>query len=89
MKGKRDNLVGLKENVIIGRLIPAGTGLPMYRAVEVEAPDVISREAVAAREAYEAGQLLPVGTGSAMPGPESLTSQEPEAAADGGSESAI
>ena len=89
VKGKLDNLVGLKENVIIGRLIPAGTGLPMYRAVEVEARDVISREAIAAREAYEAGQLLPVSSGSAMPGPESLTSQEPEAAADGGSESAI
>jgi len=36
VKGKRDNLVGLKENVIIGRLIPAGTGLPRYRALEVE-----------------------------------------------------
>ena len=35
VKGKRDNLVGLKENVIIGRLIPAGTGLPRYRALEV------------------------------------------------------
>jgi len=29
--GKEDNLVGLKENVIIGRLIPAGTGLSFYR----------------------------------------------------------
>ena len=27
----RDHLVGLKENVIIGKLIPAGTGLTMYR----------------------------------------------------------
>ncbi|MDO8684228.1 MAG: DNA-directed RNA polymerase subunit beta' [Armatimonadota bacterium] len=35
VKGKRDNLVGLKENVIIGRLIPAGTGLPRYRALDV------------------------------------------------------
>ena len=35
VKGKRDNLVGLKENVIIGRLIPAGTGLPRYRGLEV------------------------------------------------------
>ena len=35
VKGKRDNLVGLKENVIIGRLIPAGTGLPRYRQLEV------------------------------------------------------
>jgi len=35
VKGKRDNLVGLKENVIIGRLIPAGTGLPRYKQVDV------------------------------------------------------
>ena len=35
VRGKKDNLVGLKENVIIGRLIPAGTGLPRYRDLEV------------------------------------------------------
>ncbi|MGE5692388.1 MAG: DNA-directed RNA polymerase subunit beta', partial [Candidatus Zixiibacteriota bacterium] len=33
--GKTDFLLGLKENVIIGRLIPAGTGLERYRAVRV------------------------------------------------------
>jgi len=33
--GKVDNLKGLKENVIMGRLIPAGTGLPKYRAHEL------------------------------------------------------
>ena len=31
VSGKRDNLVGLKENVIVGRLIPAGTGSVMNR----------------------------------------------------------
>ena len=36
-KGKIDNLHGLKENVIIGKLIPAGTGLAVYRDVEVKA----------------------------------------------------
>jgi len=35
-EGKKDKLRGLKENVIMGRLIPAGTGLPMYRNIEVE-----------------------------------------------------
>ncbi len=35
-KGKIDHLVGLKENVIIGKLIPAGTGLTTYRDVDVE-----------------------------------------------------
>ena len=34
--GKKDKLLGLKENVIIGKLIPAGTGIGQYRAVEVE-----------------------------------------------------
>ncbi len=33
VKGKIDNLIGLKENVIIGKLIPAGTGLKQYRSV--------------------------------------------------------
>ncbi len=36
IKGKVDPLIGLKENVIIGKLIPAGTGVPMYRDVDVE-----------------------------------------------------
>ncbi len=39
VRGKRDNLVGLKENVIIGRLIPAGTGLAQYRALEAVSPE--------------------------------------------------
>jgi len=33
--GKEDYLLGLKENVIMGRLIPAGTGLPLYSDAEV------------------------------------------------------
>ncbi len=37
--GRGDNLVGLKENIIIGKLIPAGTGMPRYREFEVRAPD--------------------------------------------------
>jgi DNA-directed RNA polymerase subunit beta' len=36
INGKIDRLVGLKENVIMGRLIPAGTGLPSYNRVEVK-----------------------------------------------------
>ncbi len=36
MSGRRDPLLGLKENVILGKLIPAGTGLPRYRNVAVE-----------------------------------------------------
>lgn len=36
IKGKVDPLIGLKENVILGKLIPAGTGVPMYSNVEIE-----------------------------------------------------
>ncbi len=36
MEGKSDPLMGLKENVIIGKLIPAGTGLAKYRDIKVE-----------------------------------------------------
>jgi DNA-directed RNA polymerase subunit beta' len=55
IKGKSDRLVGLKENVIIGKLIPAGTGLTTYqdtaRAMVPEAaPAVVEEEAVEAEE---------------------------------------
>jgi DNA-directed RNA polymerase subunit beta' len=36
IKGKTDNLLGLKENVIIGKLIPAGTGMKRYRDIKVD-----------------------------------------------------
>jgi DNA-directed RNA polymerase subunit beta' len=35
IEGKTDNLLGLKENVIIGKLIPAATGLKRYRAIDI------------------------------------------------------
>ncbi len=43
IKGKIDPLIGLKENVIIGKLIPAGTGMKRYRNVQLSSdiPDVI------------------------------------------------
>ncbi|MFC6356841.1 DNA-directed RNA polymerase subunit beta' [Luethyella okanaganae] len=44
MEGKSDPLVGLKENVIIGKLIPAGTGLGKYRNVTVEATEEAKAE---------------------------------------------
>ncbi|EJO5349439.1 DNA-directed RNA polymerase subunit beta' [Clostridium botulinum] len=37
IKGKVDPLLGLKENVIIGKLIPAGTGMTRYRSIEINA----------------------------------------------------
>ena len=42
IKGKVDHLVGLKENVIIGKLIPAGTGLSMYRDFKEQTDDTVT-----------------------------------------------
>jgi DNA-directed RNA polymerase subunit beta' len=49
MQGKSDPLVGLKENVIIGKLIPAGTGLQTYRDVTVEPTEEARAEHYPAR----------------------------------------
>jgi len=48
IKGKRDELLGLKENVIIGKLVPAGTGMQRYRKAEpvVETPTTTVEETV-------------------------------------------
>jgi DNA-directed RNA polymerase subunit beta' len=46
INGKVDNLRGLKENVIMGRLIPAGTGMEYYRAVKIAGEDVVEEEPV-------------------------------------------
>jgi len=48
ISGKVDDLRGLKENVIMGRLIPAGTGLPAYKRLEIIVED---EETAAAAEA--------------------------------------
>jgi len=37
--GKSDQLVGLKENIVIGKLIPAGTGMTRYNDIEIDAPE--------------------------------------------------
>ena len=42
IKGKIDRLAGLKENVIIGKLIPAGTGLNVYREFEEETDETVA-----------------------------------------------
>jgi len=48
--GKRDELRGLKENVIVGRLIPAGTGLAYHEARKQKASGAVSSPEVAAAE---------------------------------------
>ena len=63
--GKRDELRGLKENVIVGRLIPAGTGLAYHQARKVkDQMDEAERRAIADAEAAElAGEVEVAGGG--------------------------
>jgi DNA-directed RNA polymerase subunit beta' len=59
INGREDNLLGLKENVIVGRLIPAGSGFEEYRdtfVVSTKSP-----------EAVEAPQAQPVAVGESNP----------------------
>jgi DNA-directed RNA polymerase subunit beta' len=46
VKGKVDDLVGLKENVIIGKLIPAGTGMKKYQDIKINTEIQPETEAV-------------------------------------------
>ncbi len=50
---RKDPLLGLKENVILGRLIPAGTGLPMYRDVEVDPTEEAKAAMYASMSSYD------------------------------------
>ena len=50
IKGKVDPLIGLKENVILGKLIPAGTGMKRYRDVTLNSDERIAREKELAKE---------------------------------------
>jgi DNA-directed RNA polymerase subunit beta' len=53
--GKTDQLRGFKENVIMGHLIPAGTGFQGARDIEIEAADLGEELAAAAETEKEAG----------------------------------
>jgi DNA-directed RNA polymerase subunit beta' len=46
INGKVDHLRGLKENVIMGRLIPAGTGMEYYRQVKIAGEDLVEEAPV-------------------------------------------
>ncbi|MCI0407440.1 MAG: hypothetical protein L0191_02555, partial [Acidobacteria bacterium] len=57
ISGKVDHLRGLKENVIMGRLIPAGTGMEFYRRIKI--PDeVVERTEGGLESGYEAEYLV-------------------------------
>jgi DNA-directed RNA polymerase subunit beta' len=63
---RRDNLVGLKENVIIGKLIPAGTGLARYRNVRVEPTEAAKAAVYAAYDEYDFTPFESQGSGEAV-----------------------
>jgi DNA-directed RNA polymerase subunit beta' len=81
--GKKDFLRGLKENVIMGRLIPAGTGLPIYneQGITVEVPDGFEFDSAAPEAAEprfgsasygdEAGESAPVSPSGLFAAPPS------------------
>jgi len=58
LSGKRDELIGLKENIIIGHLIPAGTGMMRYKAIEFPLPKLeeLAAEAELDAELEEEGE---------------------------------
>jgi DNA-directed RNA polymerase subunit beta' len=65
---KSDSLLGLKENVIIGKLIPAGTGMPVYRNIRVEPTDDARSSAFPPGSYPEAdGYAFGQGSGEAVP----------------------
>ena len=70
ISAKSDSLLGLKENVIIGKLIPAGTGIPRYRNVEVN-PTEEARAAAFSMAGYSEDDYFgfggPSGLGPAVP----------------------
>src|SRR5699024_8689443 len=70
INGRSDALIGLKENVIIGKLIPAGTGINKYRNIQVQ-PTEEARVSAYAIPSYDDGYYTPdvfgVGSGTAVP----------------------
>jgi DNA-directed RNA polymerase subunit beta' len=63
---KSDPLLGLKENVIIGKLIPAGTGLARYRNIRVEPTEEAKAAVYAAYDEYDFTPFDQAGSGEAV-----------------------
>ena len=78
--GKRDDLRGLKENVIVGRLIPAGTGMAYHQARKVkDAMDEAERRAISDSEAAELAEAT--GEGGEVTGQADYETTNKESAA--------
>jgi DNA-directed RNA polymerase subunit beta' len=78
LEGKKDTLNGLKENVIIGKLIPAATGLKRYRRIEIEPSEPLPRamDEVGLLDQDEIERELGLGDGDGLGGFGSTFSQD-------------
>ena len=68
IESRSDGLIGLKENIIIGKLIPAGTGMGVYQDIEPFAPDYQPLDFLASDEGVDGSEYLatfPAGGGGA------------------------
>jgi DNA-directed RNA polymerase subunit beta' len=80
IEGKGDKLLGLKENVIIGKLIPAGTGMLRYRDIETVAPDAEPLPFYSSESDQDLAEWLrSIGESSSLGGDGFSTSREPDA----------
>ena len=84
IKGKIDHLIGLKENIILGKLIPAGTGMSRYRDLKVKPnmndPEVaeIIEEQQRERQAWEEAAKSKAEADAAKEGKEDFEAEDEE-----------
>ena len=67
IQAKSDSLLGLKENVIIGKLIPAGTGISRYRNIRVEPTDEARAQVYTMAGYDDPDYAFGTGSGQAIP----------------------
>jgi DNA-directed RNA polymerase subunit beta' len=79
IEGKVDHLLGLKENVIIGKLIPAATGLKRYRTIEIEPAEPLPVLAYGTAESELLAALEEIGDGDGLGDLGLAFGDEPEA----------
>ncbi|HEY1065395.1 MAG TPA: DNA-directed RNA polymerase subunit beta', partial [Pirellulales bacterium] len=89
LAGKIDSLVGLKENVILGHLIPAGTGFKVHQDAEWRArPEALEalaaeKDRLLARHSHSFSLLEDVGDGPSAPAASNEPAAKPAAASEG------
>ena len=76
IKGKVDNLIGLKENVLIGKLIPAGTGMKCYSDIKLDTDVPEQEEQILTEEDLEFEEVLDNVENAAETAAESQVEQE-------------